>query len=169
MDSIYLISQLEKNASRIGAFVEGVSLEQARWKPAPDSWSILEVINHLYDEEREDFRAHLTTILITPSSGWNPIDPPGWVVTRRYNEREPGSSLHNFLTERKGSLDWLRNLHSPDWNATHQAPWGQIMAGDILASWAAHDLLHMRQFVELHWAFLLEKGKPFDVSYAGAW
>jgi hypothetical protein len=35
--------------------LRGVTEAQARWKPAPEEWSILEVINYLCDEEREDF------------------------------------------------------------------------------------------------------------------
>jgi hypothetical protein len=52
-DSIALLAQ---QAQSIMQLVSRVSDEQARWKPEADSWSILEVVNHLYDEEREDFR-----------------------------------------------------------------------------------------------------------------
>jgi len=40
-----------------------INTELAIWKPAPDKWSILEVVNHLYDEEREDFRQRLELVL----------------------------------------------------------------------------------------------------------
>jgi len=46
------IAQLERHAKTIQSIVAGVSAEQARWKPDEGSWSMLEVINHLYDEER---------------------------------------------------------------------------------------------------------------------
>jgi len=45
-------TRMKNNAQTIHSLTSGVSDEQARWKPDPDSWSILEVINHLYDEER---------------------------------------------------------------------------------------------------------------------
>ena len=37
--------------------IAGLAPEQARWKPDPASWSAVEVINHLYDEEREPLTA----------------------------------------------------------------------------------------------------------------
>lgn len=164
-----LIQQMELNGSRIRALVEGVSLEQARWRPEPGSWSILEVINHLLDEEREDFRLRLDIILHRPAEPWPPIDPQGWITARRYNERQLEPSLQNFLEERKASLAWLRNLSSPDWNAAYETKFGRMTAGDMLASWAAHDLLHMRQLVELHRAFLVQIAGPYAVGYAGDW
>ena len=33
----------------------------------------------------------------------------------------------------------------------------------------AHDLLHMRQLVELLWAYTIEELKPQSVEYAGQW
>ena len=44
-----LISQMAENTRRIRALAQNVSEEQARWKPNPESWSILEVVNHLLD------------------------------------------------------------------------------------------------------------------------
>ena len=61
-----LSSQLSSNAERIRVLVEGVPRDQACWKPESDSWSILEVVNHLYDEEIEDFPKRLDIILNQP-------------------------------------------------------------------------------------------------------
>ncbi len=72
---------LAVNAGVIEKLTEGVTLEQSRWKPDPDRWSILEVINHLYDEEREDFRLHLDIMLNSPDQPWPSIDPMNWVTT----------------------------------------------------------------------------------------
>lgn len=162
--------QLRDQARRIGQLVAGVSEEQARWKPARDSWSILEVMNHLYDEEREDFRTRLEIILYHPDRRMPEIDPGGWVVSRKYNTRELGASVANFQRERQTSLVWLTTLRQPpDWNMTYMMPWGEIRAGDMLAAWLAHDLLHMRQLVELHWAWHERESAPYMVAYAGEW
>jgi hypothetical protein len=39
----------------------------------------------------------------------------------------------------------------------------------MFASWVAHDLLHMRQLVELHWAHTLTLANPHKVDFAGQW
>jgi hypothetical protein len=169
MDMDILTSQMANHASTIQSLTAGILEEQARWKPDPQAWSILEVINHLYDEEREDFRVRVDYILHHPDQSWPPINPPGWVVEHAYNQRDLSESVENFLKERRKSLDWLRGLASPDWQASVTQPYGQFSAGDILAAWVAHDLLHLRQLVELHWAYGKRTAEPFKVDYAGEW
>jgi hypothetical protein len=164
-----LTTQLAHQAEAIGALVQGVPDEQARWKPGPDHWSILEVIHHLYDEEIEDFRAHLDHILYHADQPWPRIDPGGWVTQRRYNQQDPAAVLARFLAARQDSLAWLASLDEPDWNAAIAMPWGSLTAGDMLASWAAHDLLHLRQLVELHYAWTRQDVAPHGVEYAGDW
>ena len=163
------ISQMADDAQRVRALAEGISDEQARWRPDPASWSILEVVNHLLDEEREDFRVMLDLALHRPDEPRPRIDPQAWVTERKYNERDPGESLQGFLAAREESLAWLRELSSPDWEAVYQAPWGPIRAGDVFAAWVAHDLLHIRQLVELHWAYTTRQLQPYRVEYAGEW
>jgi hypothetical protein len=169
MNGERFMQQMARNAESIRSLTAGVSDEQARWKPDPESWSILEVINHLYDEERQDFRVRLDYILHRPGEEWPPINPPGWVVERQYNQRELGPSVENFLQERQRSLEWLRGLGEPDWQKAEQAPWGPFHAGDMFAGWVAHDLLHLRQLVELHYAWTVRAVAPYRVDYAGDW
>jgi hypothetical protein len=164
-----VIARMAGNGQAIQALVRGVPDEHARWKPGPDDWSMLEVINHLYDEEIEDFRAHLDLILHHADEPWPPIDPQGWVTARRYNERSLGESLRNLAGARQESLAWLRGLSAPDWQAAYPTPFGEITAGDMLASWLAHDVLHLRQLVELQWAYADRLVQPYDVRYAGEW
>ncbi len=170
MDLNETLLQLDHSAAAIAALAGGVTAVQARWKPAPEAWSMLEVINHLYDEEREDFRAHLQGALQQPVAQWSEIAPPRWVVERNYNERDLGASLKLFLAERAVSLSWLSHLPGEtDWQAGYELSWGKLSAGDLLVSWAAHDVLHLRQLAELRYAWQAQAARPFDVRYAGEW
>ena len=169
MDFEHLLSQMAEDAQRIRVLVKGVSDHQAHWKPEPASWSILEVISHLLDEEKEDFRVRIDFTLHRPDEPWPGIDPEGWVTRRTYNERDLGETLEGFLTAREESLAWLRGLSSPNWDAARDASFGQITAGDFLASWVAHDLLHLRQIVQLHWSYTAMKVSPYRTTYAGTW
>ena len=163
-------ARLSRNAETIQSLAQGVPEEQARWKPEPEEWSILEVINHLYDEEREDFRLRLDLTLHHPAQPWPGIDPAGWAVERKYNERDLQESLANLLEERQHSVAWLEGLSSPDWEAHYDHPrWGKFLAGTLMASWLAHDFLHLRQLTELHWQYVSRLAKPYSTDYAGAW
>jgi hypothetical protein len=163
------IAALTRQAATIADFVSEIAPEQARWKPSPADWSLLEVINHLYDEEQFDFRVRIDYLLHQPGEEAPPIDPEGWVTERRYNERDLATSVANFEQERAVSLAWLRGLDNPDWEAAYVAPWGIIKAGDIFAAWTAHDLLHLRQLVELTYAYQKKQAAPYDIAYAGEW
>lgn len=161
--------ELAQGAETITSLVAGVSPEEARVRPAPEAWSLLEVVCHLHDEEREDFRPRLDLVLHRPGEAWARIDPAAWVAERQYNARDLARMLQAFLAERERSLAWLGTLAAPDWSREYQAPFGPITAGDLLASWAAHDLLHTRQLLELRRARLLAHTAPHRTQYAGDW
>jgi hypothetical protein len=165
-----LFNQFQANAKRIESLAGQVGEEQARWKPDAETWSLLEVVNHLYDEEMLDFRTRLEILLSGSGAEWPPINPPAWVVEKAYNSRDLPASLQNFLAEREKSIRWLSNLEQPDWQASATTPWGREMqAGEMFASWVAHDLLHIRQLTELHWAWLNRQAGGYPVGYAGDW
>ena len=154
MNLDYFINRLSVNRGVFESLLRDVPAEQAIWKPSPEKWSMLEVVNHLYDEEREDFRARLELTLKDPSEPWPPIDPPGWVTARKYGERELGPSLDSFLGEREKSLSWLKGLTAPHWENRHEVSGRARTAGDVIASWLAHDFLHIRQLTRLHWQYV---------------
>jgi hypothetical protein len=169
MDIRRVVSQMDRNAQAIRALVGGCSEQEARWKPDATSWSILEVINHLLDEEREDFRARIDVALHRSDEAWFGLDPEGWVTERGYNRRELEPSLQGFLVARRESLEWLLGLGDVDWTKEYQAPFGTIRAGDFLAAWVAHDVLHIRQLTASKWKYLVQEMEPYSVRYAGEW
>ena len=44
-----------------------------------------------------------------------------------------------------------------------------ISTGDMLVSWVEHDILHLRQIVELMHACNVQWASPYSVMYAGGW
>jgi hypothetical protein len=101
---------------------------------------------------------------------WPSIDPQGWVTSRDYNSRDLAKSVAAFQEERATSLVWLARLEAPDWSRSRRHPAGfTLQAGDLLASWLAHDMLHLRQLAELHYHYTQRSYAPYDVTYAGDW
>ena len=170
MNSDAVIHRLEAQARVIEALVTAASDEQARWKPSQEAWSVLEVTAHLLDEEREDFRIRLGLLLSDPSAAWPGIDPAGWVVSRAYGTWNLTETLRMFLAERADSLAWLQALEAPCWeNAKSHPAAGTLHAGDILSSWVAHDLLHIRQLNRLAYQWIVRLADPYSPDYAGGW
>ena len=149
--------------------LSGLSKAEYGWKPQADKWNLLEIICHLYDEEREDFRARTTSVLEDPEKPLVSIDPVRWVTERRYAEQDHELMIDKWTNERSLSLDWLRSLVDPAWDNVHQHPkLGAMSAGTFLSNWLAHDYLHIRQIVHLKYQHLQYlTGESLD--YAGTW
>jgi len=90
-------------------------------------------------------REHLDFILHRQNEEWHGIDPDGWITERKYNERNFADIQEIFFAERWKSLEWLKGLSEADWETIYTSEYGSMKAGDMLASWAAHDNLHIRQ------------------------
>jgi len=165
------ITRLEASARVLEALVSGVSDDEARWRSSPDRWSILEVVNHLADEEVRDFRTRVDLTLHRPGETWPPIDPERWVGEERYAEQELGESLRRFLDGRAASLAFLERLVNPQWERSYAHPsMGEMRADDVLAAWVVHDLLHIRQINRLrgdYWMRVVAPGRRTE--YAGEW
>jgi hypothetical protein len=165
-----LYQELVHSTEMIRALLAGIRQAEAQVKPSKSSWSILEVICHLHDEEREDFREHLDFILHRQDKDeWHPIAPQAWVKLRKYNQRNFKTMQRKFFSERERSLKWLSRLKNADWNITYKSKFGSMRAGDMFASWVAHDNLHLRQLTELRRKQIERIAKPFHIQYAGDW
>src|SRR5215207_1961675 len=149
MDCKTLYQELVNSTEMIGALLTDNSQDEAQVKPDAESWSILEVVCHLYDEEREDFREHLDFILHRQNEEWHVIDPGGWVIEREYNTQNFTEMQEKFFAERQKSLEFLRGLSAVDWGTTYTSQYNSMKAGEMFSSWIAHDNLHIRQLTEL--------------------
>jgi hypothetical protein len=169
MDKNYFITMLIRNREIFLNLLAGVSREGVLWKPKPTEWCLLEVICHLVDEEREDFRVRLKKILEDPDAPFDPIDPEGWATERKYLQQDCQRKLREFLKERDKSVSWLQSLASPKWdNSILDPTLGSISAAHILINWIAHDYLHVRQIIHLKYHYL-QSSTNIDLSYAGKW
>jgi hypothetical protein len=169
MELIQVVNQLHHQGEAILSLCASVNEDQARWKPDPENWSILEVLNHLLMEERLDFRGHLGHIYQKTQDVPPEIDRKTWKIQKKQDPRPMAQILLDFKAERETSIAWLNALENPDWEATISFEWGALSAGDLLASWLAHDLLHLRQLVALQYDLTARESQPFDVEYAGQW
>ena len=164
-----VVRQLSASAAAIRALVEGVSAEQAEWQPDAESWSLKQVMEHVDNTERLDFRLHLQEIFHEPPLGWGGLSLPYQAAP------DCATSLSNFLREREASIAWLRGLAGVDWDAYSEATFGPnaekltMSAGNLLYAWVAHDYLHIRQINELLFAWNAQQARPYSVEYAGGW
>jgi len=169
MNHTKIIQELDRNQHVFKTLLTDTSEEARLWKPKPEKWCLLEIVCHLYDEEREDFRTRTRHTLETPDISAPPIDPEAWVTQRKYMQRDFSEMLDKFLAERTTSVHWLKSLSHPNWNNTYQHPeLGAMSAKMFLSNWIAHDYLHIRQILNLKFEYLKQLSNE-NLSYAGNW
>lgn len=171
LDPRSLRDRLARFPAALRASASIASPADLRWKPAPEQWSILEVCCHLLDEEREDFRVRAELTLRDPALEWPKLDLQSVAERRSYNLRDPEQTLAEFALARAESIAWLDSLaQDTDWSRAKAHPkLGLLSAGMLLASWAAHDALHLRQVAKRLHGLAARDAGPFVVQYAGEW
>ncbi len=166
-----LASRLRVAPAMVEGLLAGVSPEDALWSPDGKAWSILEVVCHLDDEESEDFRVRLESTLTDPSRAWAPLDLDDVSAKRGYRGRDLRKSVLSFAEKRAENLMWLRGaLGSADWSRAYQHPKiGPVGSASLLASWAAHDALHLRQIAKRLYELANRDSGGAPTDYAGSW
>ena len=169
MEIRQVLTQMKTTGEAILKLVEGLNDEQEQCKPDPDSWSIKEVISHLAYEEIFDFRFYIGQILSSPAAPELERERQTWKENHPNQEQALEDLALLFKTEREKSIAWLSALENPDWDRNISFSWGSLKAGDFLVSWLAHDLLHLRQLIELRYGITANSFPPYNLDYAGEW
>ncbi len=162
-----LVEQHALYPSVIQSFVRAVDIESMRARETEGRWSPLEILAHLLDEEREDFRPRAQAA----SAGCRidtKIDPVGWVTQRAYNAKDPEQVCGEFERERVRSCAWLGALDLGLLEASLEHPQlGRMRCGDFIAAWRMHDLLHLRQLSTALTVILARPLAEWRLDYAG--
>ncbi len=164
-----IIDQLKKNKAVFQDLLKDNVEAMVLWKQAPEKWCLLEIVCHLYDEERFDFRFRTRWVLETPNETPPPIDPVGWVMKHNYIKQNYSIMLSKFLSERAESIIWLQSLKNVNWDSAFEHPkLGILSAKHFLTNWLAHDYLHMKQILKLKYDYLKQQAGE-NLDYAGSW
>ncbi len=164
-----IIRQLERHRQVFQTLLADRLPPEYTWKLNPDQWCLLEIVNHLRDEEIEDFRTRVQHCLEKTGTP-PPIDPEGWVKDRHYLQQDYETVLQAFLQARDESIAWLKDLSHPDWDRGYQhSTMGPLSARFFLTNWLAHDYLHLRQITRLQYDYLQVQQEPLSIKYAGNW
>ena len=170
MNMQFFITRFRANAEALERLLKDIDGAHATWRPSPEKWSIRDVMCHMYDEERFDFRVRFDMTINKPGKKWPGFDPIAWVTEHDYASKDLHEQLHLFLAERRKSIAWLETVENPNLSMSYTHPrLGDITAGSMLGSWLAHDYLHMRQIARLNYQYLAGLVAPHALDYAGLW
>jgi hypothetical protein len=159
------IDLLEATPEILRGLMTELTEEDARWKPAPDRFSIAEVLAHLSHSEGQCYRMRLDRFLAETRPEFEPDDAQMYLDF--YMDADPENAFDQFEVQREGNVEYLRGLSAGagDRVALHKE-YGEITLAQMLNEWALHDLGHIRQIAELARARRYAAGAgPMAVSY----
>jgi uncharacterized damage-inducible protein DinB len=129
--------------------------------PAAGEWSALDCLKHLLDAERLVFPVRIRAFL----AGQNFIDFDPNRQHLELDAQTPEQLVAAFAQMRRESLVLLEQVTDNDLERTVQHPkFGMVTLGQMLHTWAAHDLMHTVQAERaLMQPFMLGSGpwRPF--------
>ncbi len=170
MNLDFYIARLSASAETIESLVGSLSDEQIFWKNDLEKWSILQIVFHLRQTEQKDFRLRLEKTLRDETEEWISLVPSEMRLAQNENtENNLAELLNDFLDEREKSVAWLKTLHNPNFQNAHRHRQSKLSAGDLLASWLAHDFLHIKQIVRLQYDYVNHVSQPYKTDYGGKW
>jgi hypothetical protein len=132
-------------ASKLGRLIDGVPTEKLKTRPAPQQWSVSEILAHLADGEIVGgWRMRL--ILGSPGTPLAAYDQDNWVTSGHYDKRDPRKSLEQFRILREANLSLLESLEPEQWQhfGMHSER-GKETIEHIARMFAGHDINHLQQ------------------------
>jgi len=130
---------------KLAQLLQRTSTARLRKRPAPDKWSVNEILAHLADTELVGgFRIRL--ILGAPGTPIVAFDQDAWVTSGHYDKRDPRKSLAQFTALREANLELLKSLTRQQWKLYGMhAERGSETIERIVQMFAGHDLNHIQQ------------------------
>jgi len=144
------ISLLEKTPRVLETLLGDLPPEVLEWKPAPDRWSISEVLGHLAALEQV-YAERTKRILAENSPAIPKYDLAGASASGEYSRHSAHENMKQFLVGRRATVAILAGLSSSAGERTGiHSELGEIKLAHMLNEWANHDLGHLRQIAELY-------------------
>jgi hypothetical protein len=140
----------EKSPKEIAAAVSGLTHDVLRYKPAPDKWSILEILGHLADIEIV-YAYRLRQMLADEKPVIAPMDQDAWARNLNYMEIPAPELLAVYGLNRHHNLRLLRRLQLGDLgkSAFHPERQQDVKVEQVIEMMAEHGVNHLAQIERL--------------------
>ncbi|TDG00735.1 DinB family protein [Paenibacillus piri] len=89
------IQSYKNTYQKLKSAIEGLSEEQLKWKPAPDKWSVTEVLSHLTDHSIV-FSFRIRKLISEHAAQLPPFQQDPWVSESRANEGSANDIIDVF-------------------------------------------------------------------------
>ena len=140
---------LASTPSRIAGLIGSRSAAELQRTPAPDRWSIAQIVAHLADSEIV-FAYRIRMILSTPGTPIQAYDQDAWSRAQHAEKSDPQVSLTLFRAIRESMMPLLSGLTNEELDRYGMhAERGKESIRHLLSLYAGHDRNHLAQIERL--------------------
>lgn len=156
------IEILKMTPTTLSSLLGGLSDAWIRCDEGSDTWSAYDVVGHLIDGDRTDWIKRLEWMLREDSQPFTNPDRFGQLESSMGKTLD--ELLDTFASLREANLRTLaaKNLQPEDLERRGAHPaLGSVTVGQVLATWAVHDLGHIAQIARVMAKRYTEDAGPF--------
>lgn len=142
-----VLDLLERTPGTLNRLLQGTSPAWHTTNEGPGTWSAFDVVGHLIHAEETVWLARARLIREQGESG---VFAPGDMTAQftRFSGWSMEALLERFSEVRAASLDTLRGWRLSEADLLRRgrhSEFGVVTLGNLLATWAVHDLTHLTQ------------------------
>jgi hypothetical protein len=132
-------------AKKLDRLVKDVPASKLRKRPAPDKWSVGEILAHLADAEIV-IAWRIRSILGAPGTPIQAYDQDAWAAAGDYAKRDPRKSIEQFRAMRDANLAFYKSLSPEQWKYSGMhSERGEESIERVARMIAGHDINHILQ------------------------
>src|SRR5512140_778664 len=139
------------------ASLKGLSTKVLLWTPAAGKWSILEILCHMRDMEREAYIERYTRILSENEPALPDLDGESLAILRAYRSQKAPEVVREWVALRRQTLQLLRKAGKAQWaRAGIHATAGRLTMEALIRRHAVgNDEAHLRQIEAIKRRFVV--------------
>jgi len=139
------------------ASLKGLSKKVLLWTPAPGKWSILEILCHMRDMEREAYIERYTRVLSEDEPKLPDLNGESFAILRAYRSQKAPEVVREWVALRRQTLQLLRKTGKAQWaRAGIHATAGRLTMEDLIQRHAlGNDTAHLGQIEAIKRRFVV--------------
>jgi uncharacterized damage-inducible protein DinB len=145
-----LLDTAEKSPEQVARAVMGLPAKVLQYKPAPNKWSVQEILAHLADSELV-YGYRLRQAIADKEPTFAPIDQEAWAANLGYMEPTTPELIALYSLLRRANLRVLRRLKPADLEkgGYHPEHRRKVTVAEIVEMMAKHGPNHLEQIERL--------------------
>ena len=136
------IDRLEAMPEFLETAIEVVTAEQLRFRPAPETFSLVEHACHLRDLEREGYIARVRRMIAEKNPALENFDGDAVAKARNYIAQDAKVAAQEFGAARRETTGMLAALTEADLAREASFDGARITFGELIAMMVEHDQGH---------------------------